>query len=74
MTWAGSGRLTGLLPGEAPRTWEDSLPVGGMTAGPYALALRAPNPLPKGNPVRFANATQDADVKGWLTLCGIRLD
>jgi hypothetical protein len=27
-----------------------------------------PNKLPNGNPVRFANRTQDADAKGWLTL------
>jgi hypothetical protein len=32
------------------------------------LALRVANPLPKGKPLRFANADQDADAAGWLTL------
>ncbi len=33
----------------------------------YAAAP-ADNPLPQGPPVRFANATQDRDAVGWLTL------
>ncbi len=64
----GSGRLTGLLPGDEPRVWDETLDLNDVKPGTYKLALRVPNPLPKGNPVRFANRTQDADVKGWVTL------
>ncbi len=64
----GSGKLTGLLPGDARRVWKDRLPVEGVPAGAYRLALRVPNPLPQGKPVRFANETQDADAPGWLML------
>jgi hypothetical protein len=36
------------------------------------LALRVVNPLPKGKPLKFANADQDTDAEGWLTLGPIR--
>jgi hypothetical protein len=62
------GRIRGLLPGDPPRVWEEMLDLKDVKAGRYRLALRVPNPLPKGSPVRFANRTQDADAKGWLTL------
>ncbi len=62
------GQLTGLLPGDKPRSWEESLDFGDLVPGKYKLMLRIPNPLPKGNPVRFANRSQDADLSGWLTL------
>ncbi len=65
-TWPATGKLTGLLPGDKPRVWDDSLDLKGVKAGSYTLAVRVPNPLPKGQPVRFANETQQAD--GWLTL------
>lgn len=67
-TFPGSGKLTGLLPGDAARTWDDTLDMKKVGAGKYRLALRVPNPLPKGSAVRFANRTQDADAEGWLTL------
>jgi hypothetical protein len=60
----GNGRLAGLLPGDPPRVWVESLDLD----GPGVLALRMPNPLPKGAPLRFANRDQDADAPGWLTL------
>ena len=66
-TWKGTGKLTGLLPGD-PRKWVETLDVRGVAAGKYRLAMRVPNPLPKGKPVRFANKSQDADIPGWLTL------
>jgi hypothetical protein len=67
-TFAGSGTLTGLLPGDPPRNWEETLDLSTVAAGTYKLAVRVPNPLKQGQPVRFANATQDADAPGWLSL------
>jgi len=36
--------------------------------GRYTVLIQGTNPLPSGEPVRFANADQDATVAGWLTL------
>ena len=68
-----SGTLTGLLPGDEPRVWTDTLDVKGMKGGTYTLAVRVPNPLPRGKPLRFANATQDADAPGWLSLGTVQI-
>lgn len=68
------GTLKGILPGAAARVWEGSLPTIGLGSGPRTLLLRVANPLPKGRPVRFANAAQDADVDGWLTLGTVTLE
>jgi hypothetical protein len=38
----------------------------------WRLALRIPNPLPNGKPLRFANATQDPTLD-WLWLGEISL-
>jgi hypothetical protein len=67
-TFPSAARLTGLLPGEKARVWDEKLDLKDVPAGKYKLAVRVPNKLPNGNPVRFANRTQDADAKGWLTL------
>ena len=67
-SWKGAGKLTGLLPGDPVRKWNDTLDVRGIKPGLYQLAMRVPNPLPTGSPVRFANKSQDADAPGWLTL------
>jgi hypothetical protein len=40
-----------------------SLPVGD-----YRVVAQVTNPLSTGLPIRFANATQDVDEDGWLTL------
>jgi hypothetical protein len=72
-TFAGSGKITGLLPGDDPRIWDEALDVDGVAAGQYKLAMRAPNKLANGHPIRFANKTQDADARGWLTLGEILL-
>lgn len=40
----------------------------GLTPGRYKLLLRIVNPLEGGRPLCFANATQNADKAGWLTL------
>jgi hypothetical protein len=63
----GAGKITGLLPGDAPRIWEETLDVEGVAAGQYKLAMRVRNKLPNGHPIRSANKTQDADLPGWLT-------
>jgi len=68
-----SGTLRGLLPGDELREWTGSLDVHGVSAGTYTLAVRVPNPLPMGNPLRFANATQDADAPGWLSLGTVQI-
>jgi hypothetical protein len=66
--FACSGKLIGLLPGDKPRVWRERLDLRGIDPGSYRLALRVPNPLQKGNPIRFANRAQDRDAPGWLTL------
>jgi len=72
-TFPASGRLTGLLPGEEPRVWADTLDVGEVKAGKYVLAVRVPNPLKAGKPLRFANRTQDVDAPGWLSLVEVTI-
>lgn len=67
-SWRGTGKLSGLLPGDPARTWVDTLDVGHVPAAGCKLAVRVPNPLAKGNPVQFANKSQDADLPGWLTI------
>jgi hypothetical protein len=73
MTSAGLGKITGLLPGDDPRIWDEALNVDGVAAGKYKLVMRVPNKLPNGQPIRFANKNQDADARGWLTLGEILL-
>ena len=68
-----SGTLTGLLPGDGARAWTDTIDVKGVKGGTYTLAVRVPNPLPRGKPLRFANATQDADAPGWLSLGTVQI-
>jgi len=71
-TFACSGVLTGLLPGDEPRIWTDLLDLGGIEPGAYTLAVRIPNRMKGGKPIRFANATQNP-VSGWLSLGDIRI-
>lgn len=71
-TFAASGKLTGLLPDDEPRVWTDLLDLGGVKAGIYTLAVRVPNPMKGGKPMRFANASQDA-VGDWLSLGDLRI-
>ena len=70
---AASGKLIGLLPADKPRVWDDTLDLSGVKSGTYKLAIRVPNPLKTGHPLKFANKTQDADALGWLTLGSIEV-
>jgi hypothetical protein len=47
---------------------EEELEFEGLESGEHTLLIRIANPLETGQPVRFANRSQDADVDGWLTL------
>ena len=71
-TFKGTGKLTGLLPDDKPRTWTEKLDFGKVPAGTYTLLMRVPNLLPKGSPLKFANTTQDKDVEGWLSLTEVK--
>jgi len=73
-TWDTPLRLPTLLPGAVDtelvfQPGSDSLPTGG-----YYLAMRVMQPLRNGKPLRFANATQDASLPGWLTLGIMRIE
>ncbi|MGO8697912.1 MAG: DUF4832 domain-containing protein [Limisphaerales bacterium] len=70
----GAGKITGLLPSDATRICDETLDVKGVAGGQYKLAMRVPNKLSSGHPIRFANKTQDADLPGWLTLGKVRLN
>jgi hypothetical protein len=67
------GKLIGLLPGAKPRVWADTLDLSNVKAGTYKLAIRVPNMLRTGHPVKFANKSQDSDAPGWLTLGAIEV-
>jgi len=71
-SWDGSGLLTGLLPGDKPRVWSEALDASGVKAGRYVVAVRVPNPLKGGKPLRFANERTDA-AEGWLPLGEVTL-
>jgi len=67
-TSASQGAITGLLPGDQPRLWSDTIDLSDVPNGHYQLAVRVPNRLPNGLPIRFANTTQDQHADGWLSL------
>jgi len=66
--WDTDWKVTHLLPGEPDRVWNWKRSVAGLKAGRYTLLVQCVNPLPGGHPVRFANATQDRDLSGWLSV------
>jgi len=59
---------TGLLPGAVPRIWTSTIPAGAVPSQTRKLGLRVIHPLANGKPFCFANADQNADAKGWLTV------
>lgn len=66
-TWATSWKLTDLKPG-SPVQWNTPIGSNGLAPGYYTLVMRPVNPLTNGMPLRFANASQDQTLAGWLTL------
>jgi hypothetical protein len=71
-TWPTDWKLTGLLPGDQPRRWQTTVDLGALDSGTATVAVRVPNPMPNGKPLRFANADQDRDAAGWLSVGKIR--
>lgn len=61
-------KLTAIKQLSTPHPMKTSLWVKDMPEQSEKLALRAINPLSNGKPLKFANATQDADAVGWITL------
>ena len=59
--------LNKLLPG-ATDTRSVTLDLAKVSSGEVTLLLGISNPLKGGRPLRFANAEQDRDRPGWLTL------
>lgn len=64
-TWHTDWTVDGIEPGQPPK--QLSTRLDGLRKGTYTIALRVPNPLRGGLPLRFANTSQD-DHSGWLTL------
>lgn len=71
-SWKTDWKITGILPaaaGASPYTeLSDTRPASGLAKGEYKLVLHVVNPLKDGKALKFANATQDQDLAGWLTL------
>lgn len=71
-TIKGDNSVNGLLPAQS-RVWTATLPTSGIGRGTYWVALRVPNPLTNGKPLRFANTLQDEHAPGWLSLTKVTL-
>ena len=67
-TWPVKWTLRGLQPGEKPARWETLVERTASPERACNLGLRVVNPLPGGKRLRFANAAEDRDAKGWLSL------
>ena len=70
-TSASTGKLTGLLPGDVSQVWRDVIDLSDLSQGKYYLAVRVPNTMPNGLPLKFSNETQDRDLDGWLSLTNV---
>ncbi len=67
-----TGNVSGILPG-VTTTWSASRQISDVPRGRYWILVQIPSPLPGGQPLRFANRTQDQDREGWLTISGVRI-
>ncbi len=65
--------LNTLLPGAAAATQVGTLDLAKYASGEVALLLGIPNPLKGGRSFRFANADQNRNRPGWLTLGNIAI-
>jgi hypothetical protein len=70
----GAGSLRGVVPGEPPRLWRETVPLVGIGPGTYRLALRISNPMAGGKPPRFANQTQSSGTDAWLSLGDVDIE
>jgi hypothetical protein len=57
--------ILGLLPDDAPRTWQVELTAAQADAATDGFALRIANPLANGLPLRFANEYPETSPAGW---------
>ena len=67
-TWPVKWTLRGLQPSETTTRWETLLERTASHERACTLALRVVNPMPGGKRLRFANAAENRDAKGWLSL------
>ncbi len=67
-TWPTDWKLTGLLPNTPPRRWQTTVDLVAFGTDSAIVAVRVVNPMPNGKPLRFANADQDRDAPGWLSV------
>ena len=67
-SWPAQWTLRGIQPSEAPTRWGTQFERTPSRGRACTLALRVVNPMAGGKRVRFANAAEDRDAKGWLSL------
>jgi hypothetical protein len=72
-TWDTPWQLEKILPSTVDRStpyleWSEVIKDHQLQAGRYTLVMRVINPLPNGKALKFANAAQDRDLEGWLSL------
>ncbi|MRG58947.1 DUF4832 domain-containing protein [Agromyces sp. CFH 90414] len=65
--WTSPWTLDQVASGEQVR-FEGDFGTSGVRPGRYTVLVQGTNPLATGQPVRFANADQDASVDGWLSI------
>ena len=68
-TWPVTWTLLGLQPNDTPTRWETLLARTASRGRVCSLGLRVVNPMPGGKRLRFADAAEDRDAKGRLSLC-----
>ena len=69
-------KITDILPAEGNTPyveWTYSSPSHHLNPGAYTLVLHVINPLSNGRALKFADATQDANLPDWLTLGAFRV-
>ncbi|MEZ6043640.1 MAG: DUF4832 domain-containing protein [Planctomycetaceae bacterium] len=66
--WPTDWKITGLLPGDADRTWLFTLENSQIPTGTDVLVFRVVNPLSNGLPLRFANAQHHQSPDGWFRI------
>jgi hypothetical protein len=72
-TWNTPWHVTQIFPAQSAQgniqtEFKYTNPSPSLPAGHYSLVMRAVNPLSNGKPLKFANQSQDQDIKGWVTL------